>query len=228
MLEMRKMMQPHSGRFILQSLDKSVVLVKLLSPLLNLFLKPIIYICSIKCKRAIIGFTIKEECMVPEWVNDIVLNDGHKYMEVHDNKWLQWCLDNKFHGEDGNVNRFYSVFRQGEPMGFFMIKERVVLNEQRSYSPLLYGTVVEWGTKDDSVLSEIMLDKMAVCQFSKQVDVIRVATDNDKTSKQLSKLLFRQHGNSYIAFKDLKKVYSDASNPSLWRLRFGYADSIFN
>ena len=51
-------------------------------------------------------------------------NDGHKYMEVHDHKWLQWNLDYNFCGGINNHQSFYIIKRDGNPVGFFMLKFR--------------------------------------------------------------------------------------------------------
>ena len=68
---------------------------------------------------------MKKEKKIPSWVNDITLKDGHKNMEIHDEKWLQWCLDYKFTNEPQDKQEFYSVYdKNGESKGFFMTKTR--------------------------------------------------------------------------------------------------------
>ncbi len=83
-------------------------------------------------------YIVKEVSIIPEWVNDMILHDGHEYMEVHDANWLQWCLDNRFTECPQDRQRFYAVCdKEGKPKGFFMTKVRFE-EEQGQYKKGLY------------------------------------------------------------------------------------------
>lgn len=165
---------------------------------------------------------------VPTWVDDIVLNDGHKYMEVHNHEWLQWNLDNMFHSHDNNINRFYTVSKEGENIGFFMTKERFIKSMKRGGSPIIMGSIVEWGIKKGADLNESDIYRCALNTFSRIVGTTTIATQDKNIVKKMKKQLFFSKGKAHIAFKDLTKQYKDAKNPELWRLRLGYADTILN
>lgn len=47
-----------------------------------------------------------------------MLNDGHKYMEAHDHRWLQWNLDFNFRGLPQDIQSFYIIKELGNPIGF--------------------------------------------------------------------------------------------------------------
>lgn len=173
-------------------------------------------------------YSVNRVLKVPDWVDEIVLKDGHKYMEVHDHKWLQWNLDNMFHSHEQNINAFYTVSQDGENIGFFMTKERHGSIEVRGIKDALFGSIVEWGSKDVSRLSEYDLYLIALSSFSKEVDLVYMATTDYSLVKKIKYLGIIQWGDAIVALKDLRKQWKDAKDSSLWRLRLGYSDSILN
>ena len=140
---------------------------------------------------------------VPDWVADLALNDGHRFMEYHNRDWLQWNLDYNFKGDKEDVQALYIVKDGERNLGFFMIKERK-RESAGALRNIILGSIVEWGTADESLLSEKDLILLAIPRFSKAVDL----------------------GFAHVAFKDKKKKYPEAKDPRNWRLRLGYADVI--
>ncbi len=177
-------------------------------------------------KKKLNDFVIRQETVIPEWVERIILEDGHKYAEVHNCKWLQWNLDYNFRGLDEDIQSFYSVFKNGEPIAFFMTKERFRKEAGGKLHNISIGSIVEWGTKDTSVIDETMLYDLAIPTFSTKVDIVEVATTDKVTMKKLKRRVFFSRGFAHVAFKDRTKKFKDASDINLWRLRLGYADVI--
>ena len=228
MFSLRKWMQPNRIGFLMEMMGVHGFLSKVTSILINPILSIMLKLTKLVFGNVDKSLKIEKVTKVPVWVDDIVLNDGHKYTEVHDHKWLQWNLDNMFHDERENTNSFYIVSKNSEEIGFFMTKERRSSIQSRNIDSILIGKIVEWGTKDEKLLSELELYKLAFSTFSKRVDIIEAYTNEQDTIRGLKRLLFFGHGKHYIAFKDLTKKYKDAKDPNLWRLRFGYSDSIMN
>lgn len=171
------------------------------------------------------GYRIDRMTTVPSWVDDIVLNDGHKYAEVHDQKWLQWCLDHKFTTNPRDCQNFFAIFQGDIPVAFFFTKVRF-REEVKGMHNVLIGSIVEWGVAKDCPLREIDLYRMALSHFTKDVSIIQAASNDTVTIRSLKRMGFVHHGDNRITFKERKNAYSDASNEALWRLRFGYADLI--
>lgn len=225
---MRKFMQPRNMNFFCQMLGLHGISLRVVSTMANIFVKPTVMLMSLLFGRTKKGFSVEKLDIVPKWVDDIVLNDGHKYMEVHDHRWLQWNLDNMFHEGKRNINSFYAVLGNGIPVAFFMTKERQTSIKVRKIDNIITGKIVEWGIKKGVNLSESDIYKMALKTFSKDIDLVQTFTNDERTIKSLKKLCFFRHKEHYIAFKDLTKQYKDSKDPALWRLRYGYSDSIFN
>ena len=162
---------------------------------------------------------------VPDWVADLALNDGHRFMEYHNRDWLQWNLDYNFKGDKEDVQALYIVKDGERNLGFFMIKERK-RESAGALRNIILGSIVEWGTADESLLSEKDLILLAIPRFSKAVDLIEFASDDPKTIRVLKKAGFIPFGFAHVAFKDKKKKYPEAKDPRNWRLRLGYADVI--
>lgn len=225
---LKKLILPRNSRFILENKGLNGTLLKITVPLANLFIRPLTKLLNYHLPKRLKCYTVTEVDNVPEWVDEISLNDGHKYMEVHNQKWFQWCLHNMFHDKPENKNHFFIVYKGDTPFGFFMTKERYISIRTRNISPMLMGTVVEWGSKDEKVLSEYDLIRLAIPTFSKKTDMIQVFSDDDNTVRLAKKHAFVHHGFHYIAFRDITKSFKEAKDQKLWRLRFGYSDSIMN
>lgn len=214
--------KPLIGKYGIKGVHQAII-----GGVLNFFLKTFYFFTRTKTKKLKKKYTLEKVGQVPQWVNDVVLNDGHKYAEVHDHKWLQWCLDNNFKGGVEDIQSFFVIKQDGVPMGFVMTKERF-REETQGMKNVKIGSIVEWGSKDENVLGEADLYRLVLDTFSKDVDIIETATNNANTQHALKRIGFIHHGEAHIAFKDKTKQLMDSGNASLWRLRYGYADVILN
>ena len=227
LFSMEKLIRVQKSRFIFQLLGIKGVFLKVLSSIFDVLFRFSLWVLDLLSPDRASEYDVRQVDVVPNWVDDIVLNDGHKYMEVHDHEWLQWNLDNMFHGHPSNKNRFYIIQKDGENLGFYMTKVRYFVRSSRNI-PLLMGTVVEWGAADEGSLTESDIYKLAIKTFSGDVDIVQVVSNNHHTLKKMKKMGFVHRNNHVIAFKDMTKKYKDARDESQWRLRFGYSDSIMN
>lgn len=225
-LEFPKIMFLNNSRCVLESKGIKGFILKIVSAFVNIpfgILKFKINSESNKLKKE---FIIKEEKIVPTWVDDIVLNDGHKYMEVHDHKWMQWNLDHNLNGQARDKQWFYSIYRANRPVGFFMTKERYRETAGGILHNVLIGSIVEWGVVDGSLLSETEVYSLAFSTFNSDLDIIETATSDNSVVKKMKKKGFIPHGFAHIGFMDTTKRYKDAEDINLWRARYGYADVI--
>lgn len=211
---------------ILNSLGLKGVVLKTFSLIPNVGIKLWSFVNSVRIKSKFKKFKLSKENIVPDWVDTITLDGKYKYMEIHDKEWLQWCLDYNFRNEPRNIQSFYSIYQNNKPVGFFMTKERFRESAGGKLKNILLGAIVEWGTFDDSILSEDNIYKLALSTFSKNIDIIELASSNLNIGKKLRTFGFIKHGFAHIAFKDKSKKYIDASDINLWRIRYGYADVI--
>ena len=178
-----------------------------------------------KAGRLARKFRIEQVSTVPGWVDDIVLRDGHKYAECHDHKWLQWNLDHRFNDHPRSRQALFCVFQDGEPLGFYMLKERFK-EKAGGLENVLVGSLVEWGTQDDGRLTESGLLLLSLRDFSSGVDIVETATADENTARAVRKYGFIPHGKANIVFKDRTKKYADAADMGQWRVRFGCGDVI--
>mgnify|MGYP001500364286 CR=1 FL=1 len=224
-----KMIQPNNSRFIFENFGFRGIALKTACFITNMFLKPYIKLMRFLLKKNSQRYRIKHLTRIPSWVTDIVVGDGHKYMELHNNDWMQWCLDNCFSNYDIIPNYFYAIYDEKEqPIGFFLIKERAYSIPSRNISRTSFGTIMEWGTVDTNILCEYEITKIATSFFSAGIDAVQFATSNISVIKKMKKFGFFHHGFHHIVYKNLTEKYKDSDNPDNWRLRFGYSDSIIN
>ena len=212
-----------NSRPIIESIGLHGLLLKLSSFIINIGLKIYNTVIDLFCP-SYKSFRIEKLTSVPQWVDDIVLNDGHKYMEVHDYRWLQWNLDYNFYHKKGDLQSFYAVKQGDKPVAFFMTKERFRALAGGKLKNIITGSIMEWGISKESSLTEADLYTMAIKTFSKSVDIIEFATDDINTLRIMKRRGFLPHGYAHIAIKDLKKKYKDSEDMNLWRIRFGYTD----
>jgi hypothetical protein len=214
--------KPLLGRF-----GVNRTLQTILCPVINATLHLLYTFTSIKAKKLKKQYVIEKVESVPLWVDEIVLNDGHKYAEVHDHNWLQWNLDNNYKGHERDIQSFFVIWRNDKPFGFVMTKERFK-SDVHGMKNVMTGSIVEWGSKDENVLSESNIYRLILDTFSKDIDIIETATDNVLTIHELKRIGFFRYGDAHIAFQDKTKQMKDSCDASLWRLRYGYADVILS
>jgi len=149
-------------------------------------------------------FELKREDLVPEWIDAIVLKDGHKYCEVHDHKWFQWNLDNQLTLHNQYKSSFFCIYKEGRPLGFFFTKEKWQ-GAIGSLQNVLKGFISEWGSVNEKLLSELDIYILALSTFSNKVELIYVGTPCESTLKGLKKMGFINNGTCNIAVKGNKK-----------------------
>ena len=216
----------NNARSILEHLGFKGFLLRVVSGTANTLLRLRTKILTNKSLKFQSKYKIVKDTVIPEWVDDMVLNDGHKYMECHDRTWMQWNLDYNFKGDKEDIQSFYSIYSEEHPVGFFMTKERFRKDAGGKLKNIILGAIVEWGRAKDSCISELDIYKIAFSTFSNNVDIIEFATDDMNVLSGMKRWGFVKHGLAHIAFKDKTKQYKDASDISLWRIRYGYADVI--
>lgn len=175
--------------------------------------------------KMIKDYSVEKVSIVPRWVEDVVMNDGHKYMELHDQKWLQWNLDYNFCGGKDNYQSFYVIYHAGHPVGFFMLKHRFYDNKWRMRNVKI-ASVVEWGVSQGEKLTELDIIKLASKALPNDIDILELATTDKKLAQRFKHKLFLNRGEANVSVHDIKKQYSDIKQMDLWRLRLGYADVI--
>lgn len=215
-----------NARYVLVPLGLKGGLLKICTGLFNGLLAMINVPNRIKVNKLKKKFVVKKEVIVPEWAGELATNDGHKYMELHDRDWLQWNLDFNNHGFREDKQSFYTVYdKKGTPQGFFMTNERLKESAGRMKNSIR-GKLVEWGSYDYSVLSEADINLLALSTYSSSVDVVMSLAGENNTEKRLKRMGFVQRGMFPIGIKDKKNILKDAGDQTLWRLRFGYTNSI--
>lgn len=172
-------------------------------------------------------FTIKRENIVPNWVEEITLHDGHRYMEVHDRDWLQWNLDHVFSKNPADKNFFYAVYdKTGKPVGFYMTKERFEENKKGILRNLVRGTVVEWGSNDETRLTEFDLNILAFSSFGRHVDKINTVISSENSKQIMTKLGFEYRGMYQMILKKTPDYDSAIQDQENWRIRYGGCNTV--
>lgn len=221
-----RMMYLCDSRPLMESYGLKGVVLKMASGVINSVLRIKTKNLRRKSEKLSSRYKIVKDAIVPQWVDKMVLKDGHKYGECHDREWLQWNLDYNFKGDKEDIQSFYSIYYNERPIGFFMTKERYRKEAGGKLKDFILGAIVEWGSSDSSLLCEGDIVKLAFGTFSHDVDIIEFATCDMTTVKEMKKHWFIKHGYAHIAFKDKTKKLKDASDINLWRIRYGYADVI--
>ncbi len=181
---------------------------------------------NLRRKKLLKTYTIKRETKIPDWAGKMATNDGHKYMEYHDTKWLQWNLDYNMNGFPEDIQSFYAVYdKNGVPQGFFMTKERFE-EEAGKWKNIIRGTIVEWGTANNGGLTEADLNLLAISSFSRRTSHITTISIDSTTGDKLKKYGFKLHGTFQMSFKDKTGRYADGADITNWRIRYGCSNSI--
>lgn len=166
------------------------------------------------------GFDVRKLDEVPEWVEVMIKNDGHRFSEAHDRKWLQWSLENRYHGEPENKQALLGIYKNDKPCGFALTTERLRFSK-------VYGFVSEWGSSDDKLTEELVY-RLIIPTFSQKVEKIGLALNDVHIVESFKKLGFRRENDYIIVFRDLIHEIEGIRDVKNWRLRYGYADVLLS
>ena len=169
-------------------------------------------------------FTVERLTTVPQWASEMAMNDGHKYMEVHTTEWLQWALDNIATGVPTDYNQFHAIYdKNHEPVGFFMILMRTVT---RNGETLTKANLAEWATSDSSRLNDVDINILALDTVSSLVSRFWTITEKSSIGKALLRHGFKRRGWLAMHVRDKKHQFSDISDVSQWRIRYGCCNTM--
>ena len=160
------------------------------------------------------------------FVEQIIRQDPHLFRENHDTRWLRWVMEYKDEHPE-STQRLYCVFRKNEIVGFFILKNkfREVLNGK--YKNVVYGLLLDWGTIDESKLSEQDICALAFIKFGKSVDAMSFASVNPNMTKRIPKLLKRRKGKLNMAVRLDSRKYPGFEVAAHWRVRPAAGDVSF-
>lgn len=226
-------------RFI--SLRKSRSVIETILKTESAFLRPICwlidivmdgcnFLTSIGNRMKFRKYSIEKVDICPQEVEEIVLNDNHRFKELHDKKWFDWSLNYDYNNDDRKKKELYIVKNQkGEIVAFFLNKIKFFGQaSHRGFKNVLLGTVSEWGIKEGETISEFNIQSLATRFMPKNVDACEVTSDNDRTCKSFKHHLFKRVGDVTMAVNlnhDIDPAYCEAMN---WRIRIAGNDTLMD
>ena len=222
------MWQPRRTDFLFERLGMRGFLFTLLKGIGNLILKPYISFTNRFAEfRRDNTITVEEMKTVPVWVDSIISADNHDYMEFHNREWMQWVLTHNFFGREKDKQAFYAIYKNGKEFAFFLTKERENSIPEKNIKRIVFGSIIEWGSLDEGIISEYDVYRIALSTFSDDVDIVEFTSADKKVVKKMRQIGFIQHGDSHIVVKSLGKKYPDLGLLEKWRIRLGYGDVMF-
>ncbi len=178
-----------------------------------------------KLKKIRSRYRVSELREIPFWVTDMCLKDGHKYAEVHNREWLQWCLDYNLSGKPEDSQHFYAIYDNSDkPVGFFLTKVRLLENIGKLGS-FRHGVLCEWAS-EDMKLTEADINLLAWSTYPSDCYHATTITENSEVARILKRRGFLRHGSHQMGFRDKLDQFPDMSDISNWRIRFGCCNSI--
>ena len=183
----------------------------------------------IREKSLLAKYRITESFEVPNEVIAIIEEDSHPYSEYHDKQWFEWNLHHTFR-EDSRIKKKLFLVKRGKVIeAFFIIKEEFFEQaSRRGFKNVYLGSVMEWGIKKESTLTEDQLYVLAIDMFSNDIDGIQVASNDNQVLSRLKKKLFVGVGNANMAVRIKVPKFDDISDISKWRLRLACGDTLID
>ena len=175
------------------------------------------------------SYTVEEVKECPDEVEQIVLQDAHPYMELHDKAWFNWSLNYSFSEDKRTKRKLYVVKRKEKVEAFFLTKQEFFKQaSRRGFKNVYLGSIMEWGIDKQSKLQEKGLVLLALCQFEHSIDGIQYATNDESVLRRLKRWLFIRIGTANIAIRlrGIKDVaVKDVNN---WRIRLAASDTVID
>ena len=209
----------------------NVVFAKFLSPIVDLFLNIQNYIL-IYLRNDILskGFVIQDLKNIPESVEAILNADKHPYKEVATKEWFQWVKDNTLIANDAVKKYFYMIYKDDLPVGFYMTRERFYKQaSHRGFRNITLGSILDWATIDENLISNNEVALLAVTSFGKRVDAVELCCDTKQMASYFKRRGLVQIGSGNIVFRyrpnSVFAKIKDIGNPEKWRLRPSMGDN---
>lgn len=175
------------------------------------------------------SYTVEEIKECPDEVEQIVLQDEHPYMELHDKDWFNWNLNYSFSEDEKTKCKLYVVKRKRIVEAFFLTKQEFFKQASgRGFKNVYLGSIMEWGIAKQSNIREKGLVLLALNQFGSNIDGVQYATNDECVLRQLVRWLFVRIGTANIAIRlrGVKDVaIKDINN---WRIRLAASDTVIN
>lgn len=204
--------------------------LKTISSLTNIILKIPVYRNSIYIKYLSKEFsTINIKEATPE-IEKIFNADTHPFKELHNTNWFNWHLNYSFSDNPQSCQNLYLVKKGKNAVGFFMTKIRFKENAaQGKLRNLLVGTIIEWGSINQSIITDKDLNILAINELSKCVDIIDIITDDKDTIAHLKKIGCKRNGNGnfavYVGENSPLIQYPEYKEQKNWRIRPATSDN---
>ncbi len=179
------------------------------------------------------SLTIEKCSECPREVEDIVADDPHRFREQHDKAWFDWNMKYDFNPDKRKSKTLYVVKDNNEIVGFFVHKIQFYETaSSRGFKNVLLGSVMEWGIKKGTPMTESDIQLIAIKSMPANVDGVQIATDDDETAKRFKRIgAFRMDcANMCVRLRSIKQVevkeaMKDGKN---WRLRLACNDTLVN
>lgn len=219
-----------SSKPVLEMYIKHKKLLSIFSKVSDTILHMYNLVIENKATKSINRFQIIKHSSVPQEIEDIINMDPHPYKENHNREWFEWILNNSFSKNAESKQSLYTINNKDEIIGFFMTKERFYKQaSHRGFKDVLLGSVIEWGSKDQKLISEEDILKYSITTFSKNISAIEICTDNKHISNRLKTLGFIKVGeaNAILRIGENSPLlqYEDIRDQTKWRIRPSMGDS---
>ena len=143
------------------------------------------------------GLTVEQAAQADNEVASLINRDAHPFACEHSAAWLNWQLNARFAEDHRSSQKLFAVKDKDQRLlGFFMYKIRFhATASHRGYKNLLLGSLTEWQSTDQHVLSHGTLAIMAALEMRRDgVDAVEICTEEKEMFRFLRRMQFLHVG----------------------------------
>lgn len=175
------------------------------------------------------NYKVVQSLSVPKEVEEIVLNEGHPFMELHDKAWFEWGLQYSISEDERTKRRLFIILHNDKIEGFILTKQEFFETaSSKGFKNVYLGSVMEWGISKESKLMEKDIALLSLSCFDKTIDGIQYASSDQKTITYLKKCLYVKVGDVNFGFLIKSHKDKELKNIENWRLRIAASDTLLN
>lgn len=188
------------------------------------------FIMSLGNKIRMAKYSVERVYTCPQEVEDIVLEDEHRFKELHDKKWFDWSLKYDYNCDSRKKKEFFVVKNdKGDIVAFFLNKIKFFNQaSHRGFRNVLLGTVSEWGIKKGVGISEFDIQYLAARYMPRNVDACEVTSVDTTTCKRFTRHLFKNVGTVTMAVNMNSEIDEAYKLPENWRIRIAGNDTLMD
>ena len=228
---MRKYILGRRGTKVAQLFLKSRALSALSAPLLDVALRTLGGLVSLRTRRAARGLSAVTCAQMSDEFDEVLRRPRARVTPHRSAAWINWLLGGDADGRSEH-RLFYVRDPRNRVVGYFLIRRGLANFPGRSLSDVQVAAVKDWAVFDEQATDELSIVMLAILELLRwQADLVQVFTADPILGRRLRRLGFLPVGELPVIFHAVPPSPLAAEayrQPDCWRIMAADGENYFS